>query len=351
MSDKYYVIGLANSANGGLFALFANAVSFIIYAKSINCIPVVDLKNFDNQYFKDDRKFKDNVWEYFFKQPANIGLDDIPPNAECIVANEEEYISTQKIYLPEEKKQRDILDLILLPCDLPIDKHCKIKKNPQYMLSFLNFSDEMQSYLENEYSKIIGDENEILGILLRGTDYTKLKPKGHHVQPSLSVVIDKAKKLLKKYHYKKIWLATEDEDIYNTFKAEFGDLLLDNKQYKYNYSPNNGKYLAEIKVNRENHHYNLAKEYLLSLYILSKCKYFIGGRTAGTVAVYLMSDCFKHQKYFYIWSLGVYKYVKKVQYKNFLEWIFSFKKECNEDKNYKVITIFGIKIKIRVKFN
>ncbi len=219
------------------------------------------------------------------------------------------------------------------------------------MLEYLKFSDEIQKYIEEQYKKITENETEILGIILRGTDYTKLKPQGHHIQPSLTMVIDKAKELLKKYHYKKIWLATEDIDIYNQFKEEFGDLLLENKQYMYKYNSNNDKYLSEIKVKRDNHNYNLAKEYILSMYILSKCKYIIGGRTAGTVAVYLMSDCFKHQKYFYIWSLGVYKFMKKIKYKNYLERIFSVKKECNEEKNYKVITIFGIKIKIRVKFN
>ncbi len=97
MSEKYNIIGLTNSARSGLFSLYTRAVSFIIYSLDNNYIPVIDLKNFDNQYFKDNKQYIDNVWEYFFKQPKNIGLEDIPLNAECIVDNEKEYISTKKL--------------------------------------------------------------------------------------------------------------------------------------------------------------------------------------------------------------------------------------------------------------
>jgi hypothetical protein len=44
-------------------------------------------------------------------------------------------------------------------------------------------------------------------------------------------------------------------------------------------------------------------EYLSSLNILSKCPCFIGGRTAGTIGVYLMTDGFEYD---YTWDKGFY---------------------------------------------
>jgi len=60
------------------------------YFKYIICswkgyIPVVDMKHYTNQYFKDGRTFKDNAWEYFFEQPCGYTLEDIENSLNCVV--------------------------------------------------------------------------------------------------------------------------------------------------------------------------------------------------------------------------------------------------------------------------
>ena len=107
-------------------------------------------------------------------------------------------------------------------------------------------------------------------------------------------MINKAKELLKKYNYKKIWLATEDADIYDMFKKEFKDILIENPQYRYRNTKD--KVLSQVFVDRKDHNYNLGKEHLLTMYILSKCKYFIGGVTCGTHGLWLFSNAFTNQK-------------------------------------------------------
>ena len=110
---------------------------------------------------------------------------------------------------------------------------------------------------------------------------------------------------MKKYpEISKIYLATEDELIYEMFKKEFGDKLLDNNQYRYKYTDKQAdKFISSIKVDRPDHSYNLGREYLASLYILSKCDYFVGGRCAGTRDAFVMQDDWKDA---YIWDLGLY---------------------------------------------
>ena len=100
-------------------------------------------------------------------------------------------------------------------------------------------------------------------------------------------------------------------------------------------------------MHRENHNYKLGKEYLLTIYILSKCKYIIGGRTAGIAGSWLLSNGFANQKYVYIWNLGLYNYyTRPLEYSNIFEKIFSVKKCRFENKKYLFVTICGLKVKI-----
>ena len=105
--------------------------------------------------------------------------------------------------------------------------------------------------------------------------------------------------------------------------------------------------MYEIPVNDGNHSYNLGCDYILSMYILSKCKYFIGGKTYGTMGAYLMSDMFKNQQYVYLFDCGLYG---DITYNNIFEKIFSIKKIVTDKNTRTALTVFGIKF-IRTKNN
>lgn len=286
---KIYIVGVTHSTDG-LAAIIKHTLAHIIYAVNNDFVPIVDLKHYKTPIFKNGRVFKDNVWEYFFEQPANISLCDINDDDVVVLSNNTSAVPKQY--------SMPVSLLPVYPEKWDVDLNPVVKEYKKYF----RINNETLNYIKTEYDKKIADNSDVLGILCRGTDYFSLKPYCHPIQPEPKVVIKKAKELLKKLDYKKIYLATEDARIYELFKKEFGDILIENTQYKYTNSYKN-KYLSQYPVERENHHYNLAKEYLASLYILSKCDYFIGGRTSGTSVVYLLSDGFKYE---YIWSLGYY---------------------------------------------
>ena len=304
--------------------------SHILYALDNNYIPVVDMKNCYSQYFKDNRNFKDNVWEYYFEQPTEYNLENIEPDAEIIIS--------ENSFFADDKHK--------LTCkDLPINsfnakyKYVDNLKN-RYKDCF-KLNKETQKYIENEVSKYIKNDDVVIGVLARGTDYLKRKTKGEHIQPQPRVIINKLKHFLKKHkEITKIYLATEDDEIYQTFKKEFKDMVIDNNQYRYKYTDNQ-KYLCELNANRENHKYTLGLEYLSSLHILSRCQYFIGGRCAGTKIAWILSEGWKDM---YIWDLGVYGQ------NNFQRKLFCLNNEYDRDTDQKIknITLFGITIKFRI---
>ena len=55
--EKFYVICVTYKIEG-LFAIVNSVLDHVIYARENGYIPIVDLKHYYNQYFKDNRVFK-----------------------------------------------------------------------------------------------------------------------------------------------------------------------------------------------------------------------------------------------------------------------------------------------------
>ena len=284
--DKiFYITGVVDRRSGLLWMMLYN-LSRIAYAIEKGWIPVVDWQNQSNQYLGNADLHKENAWEYYFEQPCNHNLISI-------------------------MHSKNIIQGIgaLSVDNLIIDYH--IETNDEYFSYIKNifkqhvrFNESTQTYIQNEYKTILKGKDKILGVLCRGTDYTLKKPVGHPVQPEPEKVIKKAKEVMVAKQLDYIYLATEDQNIYELFLEEFGEKLLTNSQDRFTKQEmEKVQYLYQIKHDREKDKYLLGLEYLSSLYLLSKCHSFIAGRTRGATGVLLMTDGFDYQ---YIWNLGIY---------------------------------------------
>ena len=284
---KYCIIGNYYPQDG-LFSMYKHTIAHVIQSLEKGYIPVVDMRSYYNQYFKDGRQYKDNPWRYFFEQPCGIEPSEIKENDEVIIASggaEKKYQFWNR-HLPLSKEDTRA--------------HPYLAEFHKYM----KFTPEINHYLQKKYAKTFNGETNVLGIIVRGSDFVETKPKGHAIQPTAEMVIEKINELLPILKFKKIYLATEDKTIYAKIKWVFGDMLIENCQYKY--STVGGKLIYQTKVERKDHFYHLAKEYLLSVYFLSKCKYLIGGRANGAIATLFMTNGFKSYDYVYLWDLGDY---------------------------------------------
>ena len=207
-------------------AIAMNNLCYVVSAIKDGYIPIIDMKHYTNRYFKDNREYKDNAWEYYFEQPVGCNLGDIDDFSEVIISKAGNDIdglkSPSAFEIPTE------LQDYKLPKKLQEYKECFNK--------YIKFNKDTKLYLEEQYKKIIGDNES-------GTDYAVRKTVAHPKQPSISQLIKKVKNTLKKYpDIKKIYLATEDLDIYNALKNEFKDLILDNGQERVSYKNKENKY-------------------------------------------------------------------------------------------------------------
>lgn len=336
----YAVINLPLIHNkNGLGWIFVAGINMIAEAIKLGYIPIVDMQHHDNQYFKDGRKFKDNVWEYYFKQPCDINLNDISK----IENNELIRVFTQP-YLQVDEYGAKNIPMRWFSTKREADNFVY----KEIIKQTLKLSNEMQSYIVK--NNVIEKDEKVLGILCRGTDYIYRRPFGHTIPAKPYMLIKEAKELKKRFDYTKIYVATEDLEIYNEFKKVFGNMMIPNTQYMYKRYEKADLLLAEVKVERQNHNYLLGMEYLASMYMLSKCKYLIASNNCtGLNFVSVFSNFYKDMEYVHIWDRGKYGVSKKVKYNNIFERIFSVKNEQNEDIVRKVITLFGIKIKLKKK--
>lgn len=142
---------------------------------------------------------------------------------------------------------------------------------------------------------------KILGVLFRRTDYTNIRPYNHPVQPSVDAVLTKADEFMRIYQCDYCYLATEEQEILNTFQNRFPGKLLTTQEIYYDTGLTDTINQTNLTRHIDIHQKNM--EYLTALILLSKCQYFIGGRTSGTVVSLLLSDGFEKT---HIWNCGRY---------------------------------------------
>lgn len=277
----FYVIRWIDG--GGLFSYVINALGHIKYAIQNNYIPVIDMMNYSNPYLNKKDIGKINSWEYYFEQPFGYSLKDIKNSKNIIISNgliiSDRPRGTQESYEDVNGILSDWRELA--------HKYIRIKDNIKAIISI-------------ERNKIITKEDKVLGIICRGTDYIKQKPKGHWIQPTPEMVIDLSKDVIKNYRCNKIFLATEDKYIYERISSAFGNIVVTNDKAWIEY---NGGWINTYNTNRANDEYLKGLEYLTTIAILSSCDCLIGGRVGGTTGALLLGDKFE---YTYFFNLGCY---------------------------------------------
>lgn len=279
--NKKYLIIRRRGENLGLGSYIITNLGAIHYAISHDVLPVIDMKTEKNCCQSKGEQGKKNAWELYFEQPISIKKEEITKKNAQI---------TYQIY---DIRPSDSMEFFTNE-ELVSYWHTLAKK-------YMKFNLNTKEYLEKKQNEIFSDKKNILGVLCRGTDYVHLKPFGHPVQPTVDEIILKIDKLSKKMAIDFIFLATEDEEILNAFKEKYASKLLYLDALRYTYKKD--KYIAQLDEEKGVDIYKKNLDYLTTLYLLSKCDYFIGGRTSGTVCAMLLSDGFK---YTYFWNKGRY---------------------------------------------
>ncbi len=256
-----------------------------------NFLPYIDLKG---------RRESDFQWDKYFLQP----FDDLISTKELLQANElidlDSYI--EALWLPRYTASKG---------DLEIAASKALYRN------FVMLNPGTKSYIDSEIHSVLskaeskeGGQTRILGLVARGTDMLALKPSNHPIQPSLDELYLTTLSAMKQGDFDAIYLATEDQKIYDFFNQRFPGLILTNKRhyldksYQNYYQQNPDTYLAPVLEENAASGIDTDLEYLSSLYILSACQGLIGGNCGATNAALFLND--SNYDYVDIANLGFY---------------------------------------------
>lgn len=269
----------------GLFAFHNHYLGCMITYLQRGFIPVIDLKSFPNIFnrFNASSSTK-NYWELFFNQPFGYKLSDIEKKAKNIIYFEcNNYKKPNKYNIYINKVLMDFWHNLAY-------KYISIKK-------------EIIKEAESKRDNLFKGSNNVLGVLMRGTDYIAKMPKNHCIPPNIAIAFKDIKLFNNKNKYDFIFLATEDDIIRNKFIKEFGQKLKYLKpELNIEYNFEKKRNLAFNKNIIGNH--NFMKMYLINIIILSKCIDIICARTGGSIGAFVLTKGFRNTKVYY---LGEYK--------------------------------------------
>ena len=277
----FYIIRPITNSNEGLMSLLLNVCRHILYSESKGYVPIVDFKNYSTQYSDDNFK---NVWEYYFEQISPYTLDEVYSSKNVILSGlrpirENTFEPDIRFNDIQLKLARDI-----------IKKYIVLKPDVERLLK-----KELLNLPEN-----------LVGLYLRGTDYTGTKPIGHYIQPTLLDVNRLVFDCMSKYANSKVFLVTEDEKNFIDAKKKFEDklVIVSFDTFIHNYDNNKLLFESDSLNQISFDKYDRGLKYLIKILILSKCKIIIGGNTCGSWAAAAFSD--KNTE-IHILDLGKYK--------------------------------------------
>lgn len=282
--DKKFYIIRRSGMKLGLFSLFNTHLARMDYAFRNGMIPVVDMQNFNNSYLDDEEYTLVNAWEKFFEQPTKYSLKEAYASKNIILS---------EAGVPEEAPN-DSMDFFS-------DVDGKLAYWREKRNKYLCLKPYVKKLFDETYAELFENNEKILGVLARGTDYVKLRPSKHPVQPTVEQLIEKTDEVMRTYGCNKIFLATEDKDIAKIFFEKYGDKCVTNTKDYVNYKEG---YLAEIKSEKKNEKYMRGLNYLITILLLAKCSCVVAGRTSGTVGAALFTEGWE---YSYFFDLGYYE--------------------------------------------
>ncbi len=283
---NFYVIRPRPNSVQGLMSIFMETIKQINYSIEKGYVPIVDFQNYKTQY-NDLKQKEKNVWEYYFKQISNYTLEEVYKSKNVYLSG------LNSIELcPRELNQR-------------FDKQSMVKVR-NIIKKYIVCNNAVNDFVNTQLNEMNLDIEKTIGLYLRGTDYTKLKPAGHQKQPSMEEAFKQTDIMLEKTNFNNVFLVTEDMEIYKHAKEYYGNKLksITNDKFISNYSGkdfliNDKNSIEQLSVSP----YERGLIYLGKILILSKCSAIVAGNTSGSWGAFALSNGFKYE---YVFDLGKY---------------------------------------------
>lgn len=170
---------------------------------------------------------------------------------------------------------------------------------------FIKHNNTTKDYLSDEINNILKNPSKTVGVIYRGTDYTR-------GQPTMEMLSSKVAEMMEKHDLEFIYLASDERAIVEYMQKVFPGKVLINKRVYYDdatnvdYSNYNNDHIgiSGAHFDRENNEYLIGIEYISSLNLVAHCECLVAGACGGTTAALYINNLRYKDKY--IFELGKY---------------------------------------------
>lgn len=253
----------------------------MLEGKPGNLIPIIDFSVAgDNNQFTNGNG--ENAWTLFFEQVSDVPIEEVYESKNVIISSHKGW----DIFNPYIYEQNCFMDRKVM-----FQKYLKIKN-------------EVKQYIDSLYRETIPNPKaRILGAIGRGTDYRSNKSIGTPDPMRAHAFLEEVKKALVQWNCEYVFLATEDEAVYQVFmESGLRDKILTVDQERINYEDKDNKdlFLYEIKMRENKNGYQDIVQYLGIIYILSKCSSLMSTCYCGAqeCAIGMNNGKYEHVKIF-----------------------------------------------------
>lgn len=266
----FYVIR-RSPPGSGFFSNFFFVLGHLIIAKERNFEPIVDMENYLTNYH--DYTFKKrNIWENYFTQASKFELKDVY-NSKNVIESDwyypYKYLDMTRIFNGDSEFIRSLHELY--SDKIPINT-------------------DVQNYLNSNVPNQFKTGGQIIGVSSRGTDYRLVEGDGiHDYQPSSFELITESLKMMDIFRESFIFLATEELSVLEEFKKVFKDRLITVNRERISEFKNYGVPETYHQMHPQGV-YESTLEYILEIYLLSKCNNLICGKNNGSAAAIILNN-------------------------------------------------------------
>lgn len=270
----FYVIRCPKS-DLGFFGLYNYVVGKLRDANAMNAEPVVDWQYYPNDYLLEDRLVgRVNAWEYFFRPMSDVSLSEV-------------YCSKNVIMSDSNGRWESTL--------AETEDAAALLESNRLIEKYIILNDATQKICDKEYCRLEMNSLRVLGVKLRGTDFMS-SPKSHSIVPDVELAVQIIEEKMAEWGgYDKIFIATEDETMFEQMKSIYGDRLLYNETLRF--GSTNGKWLNEL-FDQPNDTLDYKRErmleYLISIYLLARCDALIAPVVGATLGAMRIKGRYEH---------------------------------------------------------
>ena len=285
-----YYICRRKKENADILSLYRIVMGHVRYALVNGWLPVVDMQNYPNPYLAPEKLGKENSWEYFFEQPLRIGLEEAYSGENVILSNAD-LVNPYPAYSLDFLENRD---------------RTLTKWRMLVKLGLMKIKPYLVQEILTIRNKLFSPEDRVIGVYLRGADYTVGKVKNYPIPPPIEFASMTIVEKLKEWKCNKFFLATEEKSIANSFDIHFGKTCRALSKKHMNYARTQNQSFTESRPDKESEQYLAGKKALMQAAILSSCNALIGVRGGSTANALLMAEKFEHTHFFNLGQYGVF---------------------------------------------